>query len=1769
MFKDRVISLAPADVDTDLPYHVMPALQTYIHFLASKHQEHYEDEGRVEEYAERGAGLDPWSDERRWGEEVENIREMSVTNLQDQIEFEKQSFKLFVEYQHFALQAAVNVRERRISLTGHPQAHGGSSHCEAPLSTRKDDSFTPTSSSALHLSSDSSNLSSSSAAAATTSSSSSPPSFENRGSVYLSHSSDTAISPAPPATILWNEVAIDLAQPLPLLGEDEEEEDRSFAEETKISSSSDHYVDDKTKKEREERRGGVTPEATDPVKMGQGREDERRTSRRDGWLHKRSHPAALSRSEVKAETHALALLDSLHIFQRPQEQREKEKDDPNAKVEREKPSNGANPRLSCKSSLSSEKKVLLNDWRITAPYSLVVDYAGSRVRCQTTQPLSLLSQGRETAGVSSQIPPDEQQGVRSERRGVGSSSQDQRGDRKTHARSSERITLERPSERTERDRDPEKEEAEEENPYLRLLQDRIGSVLGLKTTAISTAQGKKEERLLYETARCLPFPLEKKVYLLHLGRLSPVDLSEDIYSSARTATSVDAKPSSLRNSLNIREEALPSSSEDYDEDTMGPAEEKNREREKKHESSRRTRERESREAADPREVKLLRPELLSAYMQFRERREKKDFLSSTPLKKETSEDLSRHGDEAHNTTGEKEERIESEDEKKQKENKEEEERRGKTNKKKSKEGKEELASSLLSVDMKKNGTTNRHKTVKGKSPTQTSSSSSSSSSSMERDSDEPARRGSPNSRPNGGGSGLSPNSHEASLPSLYHYHPLQGEGTTATTSSLSTSTSSSSTGGASSSAEENPLEASTKHSVSHPNSSENMSQVLQSHRDKKKTRVNSDKKNRKNDMDEEYKLSSTEKMAVAPCRVEDSERNLTEDEEEEEDVFEAELRYRLELEICRRLPLLPVAFTETYTFYKSNIGLGSIFQKGSCLASGTRERIREAAEQVLVKCLEFTKSQQQAMVVEQRPDYEALRRELLLSKDERPLHSSDIKGEASLHSKEEEESERKKNTSSRKRETDGENSDRVENGGEEIRRKEEDEEEGEERKTGTKKKDEEERRGEKDIMENGVLSDTVVVVGRARGDGKKKRKNERKSTKEEEEQAICERDRGGEEKEKNGEEGIEEFLLTDEDREMMRLLGQDISLLDSSLDLSERSKQMAQQLCHFTFLSSSLSQSTEEEEGDEKEEGRRRQHPSSSPVTWTDGTSQEQLFNLNFHSSSSSFRPYRNGSAKQVLSQTKGKEEEENENESPLTSLTNGERISASSSSSSASALASSLWSTSSSPCEGGGDGDVILQEASRYLHSVAIPLLGTLLGQHLCSPPLESTSLKDLFHSFGVNLRYLGLVAKYIERHGEAKDSPIHKDDEETKEERKKKKNDFSSFLPLRILHLEMTIRSAVWCFNSFLSHLRFGHLGVATAHLLSCLLCPPDVSYPSQRYPLPSSLSSLLLRRSETRHASGVSRNKLTTTTAINHLSPSSSSSLATKSPSLSQMNDGKERRREEGDQEEEEEALRRLAYLTPDKLWRYIYERIRSHFKYTMPVDRSSSYSCLNTPAGRYVLLRGVCRAVGIQLVAGSSLFHLLGAKSLWERWSVIGCGRGKEETEKVSLPPLVCTQEEEKEERVATRAPHDEEEKEDAQEKIGEVNSSHSHHPSLDHKDTSRSPFNRREETQSTSGDREEEGDSWRSGHDDQHLLKKGERKMCCSASSSAGSVWRPLKSEDIVELFPVLKSDLVVSHLTRHLLAVATHCYVLGWLDAALELYQQVLFVIHQLSGAVC
>lgn len=53
----------------------------------------------MEEYAERGAGLDPWGEERRWGEEVEEIREMRVNSFQDHIEFEKVSFKVSLRAQ--------------------------------------------------------------------------------------------------------------------------------------------------------------------------------------------------------------------------------------------------------------------------------------------------------------------------------------------------------------------------------------------------------------------------------------------------------------------------------------------------------------------------------------------------------------------------------------------------------------------------------------------------------------------------------------------------------------------------------------------------------------------------------------------------------------------------------------------------------------------------------------------------------------------------------------------------------------------------------------------------------------------------------------------------------------------------------------------------------------------------------------------------------------------------------------------------------------------------------------------------------------------------------------------------------------------------------------------------------------------------------------------------------------------------------------------------------------------------------------------------------------------------------------------------------------------------------------------------------------------------------------------------------------------------------------------------------------------------------------
>lgn len=709
--------------------------------------------------------------------------------------------------------------------------------------------------------------------------------------------------------------------------------------------------------------------------------------------------------------------------------------------------------------------------------------------------------------------------------------------------------------------------------------------------------------------------------------------------------------------------------------------------------------------------------------------------------------------------------------------------------------------------------------------------------------------------------------------------------------------------------------------------------------------------------------------------------------------FEAELRFRLEQEMCRRLPLLPLAFTETYTLYKSNTGLGPFFQRGSPLAAGTRARIQEAAEQVLLKCLELTKSQQQSLVLEQRPEYEALRREWLAR--EQVAHSVVQKV----------------------------------GGGEEEDRGPTDREIDAERL--------EERDGG-NTTEKGKL-------GKRGEDGPEGR-------------AQVEAERGE-----------EEFVLTDEDREIMELLGHDVSLLDSSINLPERAKQMADQLCEVAFYG--------QPDGDR-----------ASGSFFRAG-----LFNLNLG----------DGSGQQPRAV--------------------GDKPGSSSDATPQSSLAPRPSVSSSMACNDRN----VLEEAAQYLHAVAIPLLGSLLGgQHLCSVPLESSSIKSLFHALGVNLRYLGEVTKYIENHQQSAVSDGC--------------GRGKLALPIRVLHLEMTIRSAAWCFNALLSRLRFGQVGAATAHLLSCLLCPPDVSYPSQRFPLPSGLSM----------------------SGEFHEDPSTPEAF------------------------ERQAAARLLASLTPEKLWCFIRQRVTSHFKYAMPADRAR-WACVQSPAGRYVLLRGICRAVGIQLAAGGPLLRLLGTKSLWEPWGGGSVGEVTAQSSRPSgewtdasvqasfsvrgkgksglLSNGVVGSETGSSSSLVPRG--DFAESEDAKDGHGE-NCIHATHTGSVRGCARLGELN---------GDVRPE----RGADAPQPLHAENDRSLFCPLTAGrTGASWRfgygctkaawsPLRPDGVVELFPVLKSHLIVSHLTRHMLAVATQCYILGWLDAALELYQQVLFVIHQLSGAVC
>ncbi|KEP61115.1 UNVERIFIED_CONTAM: tetratricopeptide repeat-containing protein [Hammondia hammondi] len=1319
-------SLAPEQLDTDLPYHVMPTLQARNHFLVAKEQAHDPDSNRLEEYLEKVSGVDPWEPERQWNNEVETLRRMRVHSLQDHIDFEKASFKLFVEFQHFALQAAMNVREGRL---------GGGSSDLSTVSSRADSAkFSP----CMHCEA-------------------SPVETDENVSqarercCSLASAEKGRLPPSPSALpskgeiIFRGQMAIERAAdpPLPLA----------------------------------ETHAGETTE--------EGSTSGQRNRRRD-------------RRELKADTRGYELLEMMNAYQR-QRGVELEPREPEATQDEE--GQGREARKEAqekrKKETDREERSLDGAWHLQAPYPLLIDYAGCRLRCQSLSPLQLLAararEGREAWGY-----------LRREEREKGHNGE-------TEGRSGKNREEETLLQH-------EEEQEVTDAPALELLESSVfGDVLGLKThTVKNPTSGKMERRLLHSDAEVIAEASDNCLHLLSLGPLCPVDLSRALESETCVS------------SVSPMEKQTAEASAQEDEEVRG------------------------RETSFDR----LRPELMSAFLQFHRRREEARSVASQAQQTRPTDT---------EETPDREDKHAKKEEKRKKETKRVESKR------EEKEGRVERDA------LCENGGD-----VEGKDLAPPP---------LSRSDLEAPETSAADTTEGGVGSEPVAAKAKASLPS-----PLEGEGSRAET-----------------------------------------------------------------------------------------QRDLTA-------LLQEELRLRLEHEVYRRVPLLPAFFSAMQTWYKPDLELGFFYQAGSPYATHLREKTREATAHILFKCLDLTRSQQHAAVLEHRKEYETLRRELAARGALLPSETGE-----------------------------GDTSATDENA---------------------------EARGDRNLAEHAVAQHTDA------------------DTREEALKAGGQVETDGAGKEAEGED-LSSFQLTEEDGRMMELLGGDVSLLDPSLDLEERAQQLAEQVCSLTFFAQPGASSPEEE--------------AQKPVGAV-----PRLFNLNLERS--------------VSAVTKT---------SIASNRTNGLTD------------------------------EAVLADAAKYLHGVAVPLVATLLGQHLCVTPLESESLKCFFHAFGVNMRYLGAVTQIIET---GRDLEISRDpalDEPVSH---------VPSLAVRTLQLEMTIRAAKHVLAAFFAPLHMGHLSAAVAHVLSCLLCPPGVEYPSSRFPLPAAVA----RDSAARLGD-----------------PASDASVDVHCGGLADAR--------------QDRALRRLAQLTPDSLWTLVRRRMQMHFGYGAPANRAD-WRCMCSPSGRYVVLRGVASALGIQLKAGSPLLGLLGAMSLWERWGGVDEAEspeeGKDLSGKTQLEETQCGTEDAEASKAVRREGRLD--KKAAMKQIALGDSEVSTDVMTDADPDSPVSVSRAEEVFRSEEDpnahvlvtaakplRSPEGrtatlacrrppatspSTWRAGG---------------PAEAPAASVWKPLSTENVSQIFPVVKREPVVSHFARHLLAAATQCYVLGWLDVAHELLQQVLFVVHQLTGSVC
>ncbi|PFH31477.1 hypothetical protein BESB_029120 [Besnoitia besnoiti] len=1301
-YRETLPSLAPPQLDTDLPYHVMPALQAHNHFLATKEEEHKPDSSRLEEYLEKGAGVDPWEEERRWSEEVDALRNMPVETLQDHIDFEKASFKLFVEFQHSALQAAINVREGRIGGPGTSEA----SH--SPASPVFDEAQV----NSLCMQSESSSIALSSDQIQRGRQAPADGLMVPRSDCATEH------------LAFWGQMAIEKAGDRPLLlggqvGRDASQpQDECAADVT--SKSSENTQEDVTG------RGGSSQSSSDVAN---------KRNRRD-WR------------ELKAETRAYELLELLHAYQR-----KKAASDQQCKRRGSDPE--ANTQQDPAAAVGGLARASENCWQITAPYALLIDYAGCRLRCQSVSPIQLLAaKQRKTVA----------------KRNCDRASGGQSGEnKKTHG--SEGVQL-----------NGGKHEDYQIPSALDLS--LFGDVLGLKIHHLQDpVSGETESRLLHRDARWIEDPQERQLHLLSLGSLCPVDVSRH-----------------GRDAAGVTETRQGETGQDQTKARNAEAGWQN-ERTGTHNT-----------------FEWLRPELMSAYLLFQQKRDEQKRVTESPQQVEGAPHL-------------------------------------------------------------KDGAS------------------------------QPA-----------GGLG----------------HPSDSAAETSTTAAHTPA------------ADGSPISV----YAAAPGSSD---------------------------------------CGPAPaCKVQKACKNM-----DTPQALKDELRLRLEHEVCRRVPLLPAFFSEMQAWYKADLGTGFFFQSGSPFASTLREKTREAAAHILFKCVELTRSHQRAALVEHRLEYDAIKRELAA-------------------------------------------------------------------RGGLAFPQDAERASQAAAAADPATAERNSACDKDDAAGKRTSHHGQVEQRESLKRQDGLNAEAGEGEQNEGATGA--FAVTDEDRDMMELLGQDISLLDPSLDLEERSRQMADQLCSMAFFTPSSSHANEEASP----------HGVASAVS--------RLFNLNVTPQSG-------------------------EKTSPSSHLSASDHS--------------------------------VLEEAANYLHAVAIPLVATLLGQNLCVTPLESSSLKSFFHSFGVNMRYLGVVTQLVETN---QDVEISADPE-----LEAAASSDAPSLAVRLLQVELTVRAAKWCFSSFLSPLRVGQLSPAIAHLMSCLFCPPAVQYPSKKFPLPSAL-----------------RRVFSATSGCSTLPAAPRGASSGESKPLSAAS-------------KHEAALCGLAELTPETLWGLIRQRIREHFGYdSVPVERSS-WRCMHSPSGRYAVLRGVASALGIQMKTGCPLMSVLGASSLWEHW---GLGEEwKQQAGEAGAGAGVTN---------ADRTAHENSMPDEAKPVAGASNSEVSTHGMSDLDFASpvcASPTGHRGKERDAAVSQQKEprpasvvaknADSHaaKSGCVDLHPASGGSGLSCWRAGGpalmSAGCYWAPLRQESIVQLFPVIKRDPVVSHLARHLLTAATQCYVLGWLDVALELFQQVLFVVHQLTGAVC